>query len=347
MPYSLADFDYVLPTDLIAQQPLTKRSASKLLAVDTKAKTFSDKRFNQIVDLIDSKDLVIFNDTKVFPARFNGAKSTGGKIEGLIERIVDAKTAWAHIKSSKSPKLYAMLQLIPDLSVEVVDRQDDLFCLSIEKSSDQTWLPWLNCYGSLPLPPYITRQPESPDYERYQTVYAHQVGAVAAPTAGLHFDQSILQRLVEKGVAMEHITLHVGAGTFQPVRVDSLEEHVMHKEWISVSQAVCDAISSCQRRGGRVIAVGTTVLRALESTYCSGALKSYSGDTDLFITPGFKFNIVDALLTNFHLPKSTLLMLVSAFGGYELTQKIYQRAVSAQYRFFSYGDCMFLERAQI
>ena len=344
MTYTTADFDYALPSELIAQEPLVERSRSRMITIDAAQQSFTDSDFQEIIDLIHPDDLIIFNDTRVFPARFSGRKITGGKIEGLVERLIDSQTAWVHLKSSKSPKVGMVLNLDPDLSVVVEDRKHDLFCLRIQGRQPPEWLSWLELHGNLPLPPYITRQPDKIDLQRYQTVFAQQVGAVAAPTAGLHFDNSIIDQLQKKSIPMEYITLHVGAGTFQPVRVESLSEHVMHKEWITVSASVCDAIKACHRRGGRVIAVGTTVLRALESAALSGHLASFEGDTDLFISPGFKFNVVDSLLTNFHLPQSTLLMLVSAFGGYDLIRKAYKHAVDSQYRFFSYGDCMLVHR---
>ncbi len=344
MTYTTADFDYTLPTELIAQEPLVERSRSRMISIDAARQCFSDTDFKEIVNLVQPEDLIIFNNTRVFPARFSGRKITGGKIEGLVERIVDSQTAWVHLKSSKSPKVGGVLNLDPGLSVVVEDRNHDLFCLKIQGCQSPGWLAWLELHGDLPLPPYITRQPNQKDFKRYQTVFAQQVGAVAAPTAGLHFDDSLLDQLQKKSIPMEYITLHVGAGTFQPVRVESLSEHVMHKEWITVSASACEAIRSCHKRGGRVIAIGTTVLRALETAALSGQLAPFEGDTSLFITPGFKFNVVDSLLTNFHLPQSTLLMLVSAFGGYDLMRKAYRHAVDCQYRFFSYGDCMLVHR---
>ncbi|HAG61734.1 MAG: tRNA preQ1(34) S-adenosylmethionine ribosyltransferase-isomerase QueA [Legionellales bacterium] len=344
MTYTTADFDYALPSELIAQEPLIERSRSRMITIDATQQHFSDSDFQDIVDLVQPDDLIIFNDTRVFPARFSGRKITGGKVEGLVERIVDSQTAWVHLKCSKSPKVGSVLNLGADLSVVVEERDHDLFCLKIRGCQSPGWLAWLELHGDLPLPPYITRQPDQTDFQRYQTVFAQQVGAVAAPTAGLHFDNALLDQLQKKSIAMEYITLHVGAGTFQPVRVESLSEHVMHKEWITVSVSVCEAIESCRKRGGRVIAIGTTVLRALETAALSGQLAPFEGDTNLFITPGFKFNVVDSLLTNFHLPQSTLLMLVSAFGGYDLMRKAYRHAVDSQYRFFSYGDCMLVHR---
>tara|TARA_B100001093_G_C26845239_1_gene1022441 strand:+ start:2334 stop:3383 length:1050 start_codon:yes stop_codon:yes gene_type:complete len=342
--FTTADFDYVLPSELIAQSPLPERTQSRLLSLLPDDQSCHDYTFSDITDLIQPNDLILFNNTKVFPARFSGIKSTGGKLEGLIERVVNSHTAWAQLKCSKSPSVGSSLVLHPGLKVVVTDRQEDLFCLRIENHESFEWLLWLEQNGSLPLPPYIDRQPDKDDIDRYQTVFARQVGAVAAPTAGLHFDQAILNAIDQKGVAREYVTLHVGAGTFQPVRVETLSNHKMHKEWVTVTKSVCDAVEACKERGGRVIAVGTTVLRALESACDSGKLHQFQGDTDLFITPGFRFNVVDALLTNFHLPQSTLLMLVCAFGGYEFIMKAYHHAIESNYRFFSYGDCMLIQR---
>ena len=343
MVYTTADFDYELPVELIAQQPLADRTASRLVHVKPQESEIIDHCFNAIEDYIDSEDLVIFNDTRVFPARIFGQKTTGGNVECLIERIIDSHTAWVQLKASKSPKAGSKLLFQPNLTATVICREADLFQLEFELTG--SLLEWLERNGTLPLPPYITRHPDNSDKERYQTVFADKVGAVAAPTAGLHFDQAILAKLRAQGVAMSEITLHVGAGTFQPVRVSDLSQHRMHHEWITISAEVCAAITACKKRGGRVIAIGTTVLRALEAAAQGGHIKPFEGDTDLFITPGFQFQVVDSLLTNFHLPQSTLLMLVCAFGGYEMMMRVYRHAVAAQYRFFSYGDCMFIERA--
>lgn len=341
--FTTDDFNYDLPSRLIAQVPLSDRSSSKMLHVKHEVLNVNDINFSLLCDLINPNDLVIFNDTKVFPARFIGHKATGGKVECMIERLLSNDRALVLLRSSKAPKAKAQLIFSDQLTAEVVSRHGDMFEL-LFKGFDASLLAWLQEHGKLPLPPYITRDPDAADYERYQTVFADKIGAVAAPTAGLHFDDKTLQQLEQKGVAMASVTLHVGAGTFQPVRVDDLSKHIMHHEWLCVSEDVCLAVKACRARGGRVIAIGTTVLRALEAASASGRLTEFSGETDLFITPGYKFNVVDCLLTNFHLPKSTLLMLVCAFGGYELMMSSYSLAVSLNYRFFSYGDCMFIER---
>ena len=340
MKYTVADFDYELPESLIAQQPLAQRPLSRLLMVDKTSAEYRDAYFSDLLNLISKDDLLVFNNTKVFPARLYGKKSTGGQCELLIERLLPDNNAWAHVKASKSPKVGAQLLFVENCIATVTERSDDLFKLSFELEGDL--LTYLSTHGVLPLPPYISRQPSKDDHSRYQTVYAEVIGAVAAPTAGLHFDDDMMASLHRHHIPTAKITLHVGAGTFQPVRVDNLEQHKMHSETFEVTSSVCDAIDACKRRGGRVIAVGTTVLRALESAAKSGQLQPYQGDTDLFITPGFQFNVVDGLLTNFHLPKSTLLMLVSAFAGYELMMDVYRHAIDQEYRFFSYGDCMLI-----
>jgi S-adenosylmethionine:tRNA ribosyltransferase-isomerase len=281
---------------------------------------------------------VVFNDTKVIPARLYGYKASGGKIEILIERVEAERQALAHIKASKSPKPDSLLNLDGGAICRVIERENDLFRLQFE--TEQTLLDLLADIGHIPLPPYIERADDSDDLERYQTVFAKQAGAVAAPTAGLHFDQAALDKLEAKGIAKAFVTLHVGSGTFQPVRADDLADHVMHKEFYQVSQATVDAVEQVRARGGRVVAIGTTAVRALESASRSGSLQAGFGDTDLFITPGYEFKSVDAMLTNFHLPESTLLMLISAFAGYDAVMQAYQHAIQQQYRFFSYGDAM-------
>ncbi len=335
------DFDYILPEAQIAKYPLEKRTASRLLVVDRASQTLADRQFADIIDLIDKKDLLVCNDTRVIPARLFGVKSTGGKIECLVERILSSQRVLAHIKSSKSPKPGQRLKLAEAFEVEVIARHDALF--ELEFLTESSALETLHQYGAIPLPPYIDRQPEGLDKERYQTVFAKREGAVAAPTASLHFDEATLKALDEKGVDRAFVTLHVGAGTFQPVRTDSLKEHVMHKEYLEVSPQVCQKVQECRQRGGRVIALGTTVVRCLETAGQSGELKPFQGDTQLFIYPGYDFKIIDALLTNFHLPKSTLLMLVSALGGHKLIMNAYAHAVTQGYRFFSYGDAMFVK----
>ncbi|WP_020561361.1 tRNA preQ1(34) S-adenosylmethionine ribosyltransferase-isomerase QueA [Thiofilum flexile] len=338
----LSDFYYELPPELIAHYPLAERSASRLLVLDGNTGEYRDQQFADIIGLLNAGDLLVFNNTRVIPARLYGQKNTGGKVEVLIERILDEYSALAHIRASKAPKVGARLTLESVLEIEITARQDDLF--KIKLLGTLPFLTALEQHGHIPLPPYITRQDEISDRERYQTVFAERPGAVAAPTAGLHFDEEILQRLKAKGVEFASVTLHVGAGTFQPVRVDDLTEHKMHTEYAEVSKETCAAVQACKARGGRVIAVGTTSVRSLESAARSGVLEPFYADTQLFIKPGFQFNVVDAMVTNFHLPESTLLILVSAFAGYANIFKGYQYAVKEHYRFFSYGDAMFLTR---
>jgi S-adenosylmethionine:tRNA ribosyltransferase-isomerase len=333
-----SDFNYHLPESLIAQKPLAERTASRLLHLDRASGAIKDGQFSDFLDLLSANDLVVFNDTKVIPARLYGHKASGGKVEILIERIEGERQALAHIKASKSPKPDSLLNLDGGAVCRVIERENDLFRLQFE--TEQTLLDLLADIGHIPLPPYIERADDSEDLERYQTVFAKQAGAVAAPTAGLHFDQAALDKLDAKGIAKAFVTLHVGSGTFQPVRADDLADHVMHKEFYQVSQATVDAVQQARARGGRVVAIGTTAVRALESASRSGNLQAGFGDTDLFITPGYQFKSVDAMLTNFHLPESTLLMLISAFAGYDAVMQAYQHAIQQQYRFFSYGDAM-------
>ena len=335
-----SDFDYSLPPELIAQAPLQQRDASRLLVVDPSLQALNDSRFSDLGQFINAGDLLVFNNTRVFPARLFGHKESGGKVEVLVERIIDPLTVLAHLRSSKSPKPGKKLLLEQVITCEVVDRQDDLFVLRLTSHDD--WLASLEQYGHMPLPPYIERADGADDRERYQTVYARHTGAVAAPTAGLHFNQPLLDQLQQQGVLMAQITLHVGAGTFQPLRVDDVSEHIMHAEQVVVDADVCAQVNQVKNKGGRVIAVGTTVVRSLEAAAADGVLSAFSGDTRLFIKPGFQFKVVDALLTNFHLPRSTLLMLVSAFAGKEFMLQAYRHAVQQQYRFFSYGDAMFI-----
>lgn len=334
----LSDFSYDLPERLIAQYPTKKRSASRLLhLVNNK---IADRHFVDLPDLLNANDLLVFNNTKVMPARLYGKKDSGGQLEILIERLLSNKTALAHIRASKSPKSDSLI-LVDKHKLRMVKRHGALFELeSLDCDFDQLMM----LHGHLPLPPYIDREDGKLDEDRYQTVYAQHAGAVAAPTAGLHFDQAMLDTLAAKGIQFAEVTLHVGAGTFQPVRVENLDEHQMHSEWLKVNEQVCAQIQQTQANGGRVIAVGTTSVRSLETAARSGVLQPYTGDTTLFIRPGYRFNVVDALITNFHLPRSTLLMLVSAFAGYENILQAYQHAVRQEYRFFSYGDAMLLER---
>lgn len=338
---SLSDFDYHLPAELIAQSPAAVRSTSRLLHMGSQGH-IDDLRFSALTSLLRPNDLLVLNDTQVIQARLLGRKDTGGKVEVLVERITEENLALAHVRASKSPGAGTLLLLAEAISVEVLGRSDDLFVLKF----DRPVLEALAHYGAVPLPPYITHQPDARDIERYQTVYAREPGAVAAPTAGLHFDQEMFERLDMLGVKRAFVTLHVGAGTFQPVRDNNLKTHIMHAERYTVPQPTMDAIAETRARGGRVIAVGTTSVRALESAaQLQPALTAaQSGDTRLFITPGFRYQVVDAMVTNFHLPQSTLLMLVAAFVGLNEMKVAYQHAIAQRYRFFSYGDAMFLER---
>ena len=335
-----SDFNYQLPEALIAQKPLQERSASRMLVLDRKSGAIQDRQFKELLDFLQPNDLVVFNDTKVIPARLYGQKSSGGRIEILIERIESERQALAHIKASKAPKPGSRLLLDGGVSCEMLEREQDLFRLRF--NCEATLLELLAEIGHIPLPPYIDRADDADDLHRYQTLFAQQAGAVAAPTAGLHFDQNILDQLDAKGIAKAYVTLHVGSGTFQPVRVENLDEHLMHKEFFQVSAETVAAVEATRQRGGRVVAIGTTAVRALESASQSGCLQAGFGDTDLFITPGYQFKSVDALLTNFHLPESTLLMLISAFAGYTYVMQAYQHAIAERYRFFSYGDAMLI-----
>lgn len=352
-------FDYELPEELIAQTPLPKRTASRLLHFVSHGTEFNDLEFTYLQQLLHAGDLLVLNNTEVIPARLYCKKASGGKVELLLERMLDARTALMQLKASKSPKLGSYLIFENGVEAQVKNRQDDFFIVDFKHAADLENL--LNLFGQTPLPPYIRRTPNQEDIERYQTVYAQCKGAVAAPTAGLHFDKSMLEQLQRQGVECAYVTLHVGAGTFQPIRVAKIEEHAIHAEQVSVSQQVCDQVMDCKKRGGRVIAVGTTVVRALESAVGANHTQPYEGDskesvvqanyihpyegeTRLFIYPGFKFKVVDALITNFHLPKSTLLMLVCAFASYETTMSAYRHAIAKRYRFYSYGDAMFIEQ---
>ncbi|MGZ8956161.1 MAG: tRNA preQ1(34) S-adenosylmethionine ribosyltransferase-isomerase QueA [Methylovulum sp.] len=335
-------FNYQLPEALIAQKPLADRDASRLLCMDRNTGRITDQQFTDFIDLIDEQDLLIFNDTKVIPARLFGTKQSGGKVEILIERILDDHRAIAHVRASKASKAGTLIELDKGYCCEVLGRADDLF--QLEFKGDISLLTLLEQIGHIPLPPYITREDDASDLTRYQTVFAREAGAVAAPTAGLHFDQAMMEKLKAKGVQSAFVTLHVGSGTFQPVRVEDLSEHLMHKEYFAVLPETVAAVQQARARGGRVVAIGTTAVRALESASKSGRLEAGFGDTDLFITPGYQFKSVDAILTNFHLPESTLLMLVSAFAGYEHIMNAYGHAIDQSYRFFSYGDAMFLVR---
>ncbi len=335
-----SDFAYELPPELIAQHPAPERTGSRLLRVDTAHRTFTDLNFPDLLELLRPEDLLVFNDTRVIPARVLGVKPTGGQVEILLERILEGRRILAHVHASKALRAEVPVLLPGGVEARFIGRHDDLF--ELELSADP--LDYFEQHGSMPLPPYIERDAASEDAARYQTVYAREAGAVAAPTAGLHFDDELLARCREAGVQMAYVTLHVGAGTFQSIRVEDLDQHRMHRERVVVSEAVCEAVRATRARGGRVIAVGTTVVRSLESAAQSGELKPFAGETQLFIRPGYRFRVVDALLTNFHLPESTLLMLVCAFAGFETMMAAYRHAVTQRYRFFSYGDAMFVER---
>ncbi|MDH1265112.1 tRNA preQ1(34) S-adenosylmethionine ribosyltransferase-isomerase QueA [Pseudomonas sp. GD03944] len=336
----VADFTFELPDQLIARHPLAERRASRLLVLEGGSGELAHRQFSDVLEYLRPGDLMVFNNTRVIPARLFGQKASGGKLEVLVERVLDSHRVLAHVRSSKSPKPGSLIHIEGGGEAQMLARHDALFELRFSEEV----LPLLDRVGHMPLPPYIDRADDAADRERYQTVYAARAGAVAAPTAGLHFDQALLAALAEKGVDTAFVTLHVGAGTFQPVRVERIEDHHMHSEWLEVGQEVVDAVAACRARGGRVVAVGTTSVRSLESAARDGVLKPFSGDTDIFIYPGRPFHVVDALVTNFHLPESTLLMLVSAFAGYPETMAAYRTAVAEGYRFFSYGDAMFITR---
>lgn len=351
------DFDFYLPDPLIAQHPTSTRNASRLLYLNGKTGQLDDKLFVDFPDFLSAGDLLVFNDTRVIKARLFGHKTTGGTVEMLVERVLDVRHVLAHIRASRAPKTGTRLKLADAFEAEVIGRDDDLF--HVKFLSETNVLDLLEQYGALPLPPYITHAAEADDEERYQTIYAKHAGAVAAPTAGLHFDEQILSKIKAKGVNIAYVTLHVGAGTFQPVRTENIKDHKMHSEIYSISAETVAMIEATKIKGSNVIAVGTTSLRALESAAQngtmngirsedaaqSGIIKHGQGETNIFITPGFRFKIVDKLFTNFHLPKSTLLMLVSAFAGFEHVKNAYAHAVEQQYRFFSYGDAMLIDRA--
>ncbi|MDH3326790.1 MAG: tRNA preQ1(34) S-adenosylmethionine ribosyltransferase-isomerase QueA [Gammaproteobacteria bacterium] len=340
------DFSFTLPDSLIAQQPCDKRTDSRLLHLTRATGQLEDAQFTDILDLIRPGDLLVMNNTRVIPARLFGKKETGGAVEVLIERIMGENRAMAFVRASKSPKLDGILSFPGGVTAKVVGRDEGLF--ELEFSGESNLLSTLEELGEIPLPPYMHRDATDYDKNRYQTVFAQHPGAVAAPTAGLHFDEEILGKIKDKGVDFSYVTLHVGAGTFQPIRVDNIIEHKMHRERIDVSPETCAKINQTRKNGGRIVAVGTTVVRSLESAARaglseSGELRPFNGDTDIFIYPGYKFNIVNALITNFHLPESTLLMLVSAFASSEQIKDAYQHAIESKYRFYSYGDAMFIE----
>lgn len=337
---NVSDFHFDLPDELIARYPMAERSASRMLALNGASGAVAHRQFRDLPDLLEADDLLVFNDTRVIPARLFGTKETGGKLEVLVERVVSEDTVLAHVRASKALKPGQRVLLEDGSKLVMLDRDDALFRL--QTTSGEAVLDLLERAGHMPLPPYVDRPDEGADRERYQTVYAREAGAVAAPTAGLHFDQSIFDRLADKGIQTAFVTLHVGAGTFQPVRVDKVEDHVMHSEVATVPEATVEAIRRTRARGGRVVAVGTTSVRSLESASRGGVVRPMQGETDIFITPGYRFQTVDAMITNFHLPESTLIMLVSAFAGYQNTMAAYRDAVAERYRFFSYGDAMFI-----
>ena len=335
-----SDFAYHLPPELIAQAPLPERSASRLLVVPPAPAALEDRQVRDLDQLLQPGDLLVFNDTRVIPARLFGAKATGGRVEILIERLLGAQDVRAQLGVSKSPKAGSVIDLDAGGQAEVLGRDGEFYLLRLHVPGALE--DWLEQAGRLPLPPYITRDVDNADKQRYQTVFAREAGAVAAPTAGLHFDQTLLDRLSARGVQLGHVTLHVGAGTFQPVRVEDLSEHRMHSERVRVSAELVEKVRATRAAGGRVIGVGTTVVRALESATSDGVLAAYEGETRIFITPGYTITSVDALLTNFHLPESTLLMMISAFAGRRRVFAAYAHAIAQRYRFFSYGDAMLL-----
>ena len=335
-----SDFQYHLPEALIAQAPLAERSASRLLVVPPAPAALQDLQVRDLPDLLQPGDLLVFNDTRVIPARLFGQKASGGRVEILIERLLGGQQARAQIGASKSPKAGGRIALDAGGQAEVLGRDGEFYVLRFEVAEPLE--QWLLHAGRLPLPPYIRREPGLDDRERYQTVFARETGAVAAPTAGLHFDEPLLEKLRARGIEFGHVTLHVGAGTFQPVRVESLEDHVMHREWLNVGAELVEQVRRTRARGGRVIAVGTTVVRSLESAMRDGELQPFAGETQIFIIPGYRIRSVDAMVTNFHLPESTLLMMVSAFAGRERIFAAYHHAIEHRYRFFSYGDAMLL-----
>lgn len=336
------DFYYDLPEELIAKQPTKERTASRLLQLDGETGALTDRTFSDVIQLLEPGDLMVFNDTRVIPARVFGQKATGGKVEVLVERVLEEDLVLAQVRASKAPKPGSFLVLEDGTRITVTGRHEALFELRFPE--DCNALEVLEAIGHMPLPPYIDRPADASDRERYQTVYGNKLGAVAAPTAGLHFDDALLEQLRNKGVDIAFVTLHVGAGTFTPVRVDDVREHTMHSEIMAIDEDVCQKVRAAKSAGKRVIAVGTTSVRCLETAAQSGEIQPYQGETNIFIYPSYQFKAVDGLITNFHLPESTLLMLVSAFAGFQHTMAAYRHAVEQRYRFFSYGDAMFITR---
>ena len=339
MHMHLKHFDYLLPEELIARFPLDNRSASSMMVLNESGE-ISHRKFLDLINYLKEGDLLVFNNTRVIPARLFGKKDSGGMVEILIERTVDENLAWAMVRSNKKMKMRTKINFVNHSYADVIDCRDGLFLLSFSQKVSII----MDLIGQTPIPPYLNRDAERIDSERYQTVYASAPGAIAAPTAGLHFDEPLLDRLKNKGINSCFVTLHVGLGTFKPVKVDNIKEHSMHSEWISVSKKTCDMITETKKNGGRVVAVGTTSLRSLETIAIKPDLEPFQGDTDIFICPGYEFKLVDALITNFHLPKSTLLMLVCAFAGYSQIMDAYKEAINKKYRFYSYGDAMFLNK---
>lgn len=335
-----SEFNYFLPDELIARYPLEQRSASRLLCLHKQTGEIKHQHYTDVLNLLNAGDLLVFNDTRVIPARLFGHRATGGQVEVMVERLLDNENCLAHVRLSNKVRPGLEIFFEQGHCLRVVEKQQDLYAL--QSVGEGSLIDLLEHQGHMPLPPYIDRHDEKLDRERYQTVYAKKQGAVAAPTAGLHFDEDLLQQLQAKGVEFAYVTLHVGAGTFQPVRVDNISDHQMHAEYLEVSQPVCDKIAATQLAGGRVIAVGTTSVRCLETAAQQGELKPFRGDSEIFIYPGYKFKVIDGLLTNFHLPESTLIMLVSALAGKESVLNAYEQAIKQNYRFFSYGDSMFI-----
>ncbi len=339
------DFHFDLPEELIAQYPASVRDASRLLALDGVTGEYADRQFREVLSLVDAGDLLVFNDTRVLPARLFARKATGGRVEIMLERLLDGYKCLAQVQASKAPKQDDLLSLDGGIELRVCGRRDGLF--ELERADGGGLAEVLEQQGHIPLPPYIRRRAEALDAQRYQTVYARRPGAVAAPTAGLHFTRALLGELQGKGVQCAYVTLHIGAGTFQPIRADVIENHRMHSEWFEVSKQVCEQVRAARQAGRRVIAVGTTSVRCLEAATVAGRLQPFQGETDIFIYPGYEFGTVDAMITNFHLPGSTLLLLVCAFAGPENILRAYRHAVATSYRFFSYGDAMFISRRDL
>ena len=338
----LSDFNFELPEKLIALYPLKERTASRMLCLDGNSGSVIHSQFTDLAQRINPGDLLVFNNTLVMQARLFGTKISGGKVEILIERLLPDNQALAQIRASKAPKTASIISLEDNTKLKIIGRKENLFVIE----ADNDLLQVMEAIGHIPLPPYINRPDDISDHQRYQTVYGEHKGAVAAPTAGLHFSESMIEKLEKQGVETAFVTLHVGAGTFQPVRVDDIEQHHMHSEYYEVTKQLIEQVIQTKQRGGKIIAVGTTSVRCLESAASSGQLEAYAGETNIFIYPGYEFKVVDSMITNFHLPESTLIMLVSAFAGREHILNAYQQAIEEKYRFFSYGDAMFITKAE-